>query len=129
MREISFKGKTKDTDKWIYGDLLQYADTAQIWVQTDEGKWNYIVYPETVCQYTGLTDKNGRKIFEGDIVGLYSNYRKEWDYGVVKYGDFNCSCCEGVYGWYFEDGDIRRYDEYEVKGNIYDNPELIGDQP
>lgn len=72
----------------------------------------YKVIPETVCEYTGLTDKNGRKIFENDIVGRYSEYRKEWYYGVVKYGEFNCSCCSGVYGWYFDDEDIRDCDIY-----------------
>lgn len=85
----------------------------------------YEVDPETVCEYTGLTDKNGRKIFENDIIGRYSEYREEWYYGVVKYGEFNCSCCSGVYGWYFDDEDIRDCDLCEVRGNIFDNPELL----
>ena len=83
------------------------------------------VNKETVCEYTGLTDKNGRKVFENDIIGRYSKHREEWDYGVVKYGEFNCSCCSGVYGWYFDDEDIRDCDMYEVRGNIFDNAELL----
>ncbi len=80
---------------------------------------------ETVCEYTGLADKNGRKIFENDIIGRYSEYREERYCGVVKYGEFNCSCCSGVYGWYFDDEDIRDCDLYEVRGNIFDNLELL----
>lgn len=85
----------------------------------------YEVEPKTVCKYIGLPDKNGEKIFENDIVRTYSEYREEWDFGVVKYGEFNCSCCSGVYGWHFGDGDIRNYEQYEVRGNIFDNPELL----
>ena len=87
------------------------------------------VDPDTICEYIGLPDKNGGKIFENDIVGIYSEYREEWDFGVVKYGEFNCSCCSGVYGWHFGDGDIRNYEQYEIQGNIFDNPELLkGDE-
>ena len=45
--------------------------------------------------------------------------------GIVKYGEFNCSCCEGVYGWYVDGGDIRNIESHEVIGNIYENPELL----
>ena len=76
-------------------------------------------------QYTGLHDKNGKEIYEGDIIGY-----KDWEGkmridGVVKYGEFNCSCCEGVYGWYVDYGDIRAINIHEVIGNIYDNPDLL----
>ncbi len=134
------KGKRKDNGEWVGGCLLisdeRYFIIPEFGVSyIEEVKYRktdklitlyaFEVYPETVCQYTGLTDKNGKKIFEGDIVGIYSNYRKEYDYGVVEYGEFNCSCCHGVYGWYFENEDIRNYKMYEVKGNVFDNPELI----
>lgn len=63
---------------------------------------------------TGLKDKNDNLIYEGDIVS--DGYHK----GVVKYGEFNCSCCDGVYGWYFDGGDIRDIKFYEIVGNIHE---------
>lgn len=131
-RKILFRGKRIDNGEWIDGSLV--IKGTQYFIFTGEtknfrGMINWVWYEvdlETVCEYTGLTNKNGRKIFENDIVGIYREYRKEWDYGVVKYGEFNCSCCSGVYGWHFAEEDIRRYDEYEVIGNIFDNPELLG---
>ena len=122
MREILFRGKAGA--KWIYGDLWHLKD-GRVTIRKDGEIFPYEVIPETVGQYTGLTDKNGKKIFEGDIVGHYSNYRKKYDIGTVKYGDFNCSCCQGEYGWFFENEDIREHSSCDVLGNIYDNPELL----
>lgn len=69
-------------------------------------------------QCTGLTDKNGVLIFEGDVVSRWWNDRK----GVVEYGEFNCTCCDGVYGWWFNnDEDIRNYEDYIVVGNIHES--------
>lgn len=106
-------------NEWIYGDLLYYADTAQIWQDSDLGKYAVSVVPETLGQYTGLTDKNGVKIFEGDIVSL-----GDANYPVI----FNTlgRCAEFA----LTDGVPFGFDyihvPMEVVGNIYDNPELIG---
>ena len=120
MREMLFRGKRIDNGEWVEGDLahsyLKVEDNCII------NKCGYHqVIPETVGQFTGLTDKNGKKIFEGDIV------KDAHHTGVVSFGEFNCSCCEGVYGWSFSNGaDIRYHSIHEVIGNTHDNPELLG---
>ena len=148
MREIEFRGKRLDNGEWVYGSLLVsaggdayigtwliksqpiYAECGRRNGKTND-RFNGIglarVDPETVGQYTGLKDKNGKKIFEGDIVALVFRDGIQRDIGTVKYGNFNCSCCDGVYGWYVDrHGDIRNIQEYGIAlGNIYDNPELL----
>ena len=131
MREILFKAKRLDNGEWVYGDLIKnsiidcftYISKGVGYKVDDEEIGKPIkVFPLTVGQFTGLTDKNGKKIFEGDRVQYYSSIHGEFrgDLCEVKYGEFNCSCCEGVYGWYFENGDIRDSQTYEVIGTIHD---------
>lgn len=137
-RDILFRAKRVDNGKWVYGyyavigkrNVIIKAENEEFYsidedLKKKSGNEVIEVQKDTVCEYTGLTGRNGRKIFENDIVGIYSEYRNEWDYGVVGYGEFNCSCCSGVYGWHFGDEDIRNYEMYEVRGNIFDNPKLI----
>lgn len=139
MREILFRGQTKSDKKWIYGNLLK-TDNGTYVIQNYfpfEGIGKYEVNPETVCQYTGLTDKNGRKIFEGDIVRDIFNASVV---GIVRYGEyrntFNDDAHGGHVGFYVEwkeKRDLLRKDlVYWVKnsefiGNTFDNPELIGE--
>lgn len=140
MREILFRGK-KENFGWVYGSLVQAPGFVGI-IERDEERYDYpymdsttgcidgnacIVDPDTVGQYTGLTDKNGTRIFEGDVLRYYSDYMREFmgDPCIARYGEFNCSCCDGVYGWFFEGGDIREHDSHVVIGNIHDNPELM----
>lgn len=134
MREILFRGKHINGDgEWIYGFYFQKPDPF-----TKDGKpvahcisdlppFGKEIVISTLGQYTGLTDKNGTKIFEGDVLRFYSDYTNEFmgEPCIARYGEFNCTCCEGVYGWYFEGGDIRNHNLYVVLGNIHDNPELM----
>lgn len=114
-----FRGKRIDNGEWIYGYYLQGA-TAFIAedVGLVDGHWElFKVDPDTVGQYTGLTDKNGKMIFEGDI------YDAPLDFGP---GGF--SIRRGVVVWDNESGYNWHYwkvADLEVIGNIYDNPELM----
>lgn len=115
MREILFRGKRTDNSEWVEGYYLNQreslTDKKACYIAANNGYgFNYIsVIPETVGQYTGLHDKNGRKIFEGDIMRNAGN--------VVEFygGDF---CING-------DSPLSYWTGTEVIGNIYDNPELL----
>ena len=125
MREILFRGKAID-DNWYYGVPLVF--TEDYVCMTAPHTYNKSVIPETVGQFTGSTDKNGKKIFEGDI------HERENHFFVVKYGKYrDCETSEDGYGWYFEythrkgcegfDGTESEY--VNIIGNIHDNPELL----
>ena len=122
MREILFRGKTISGD-WYYGVPLVF--TEDYICMTAPHTYNKSVIPETVGQYTGLTDKNGKKMFEGDIVaGLFLFGRSV--NGVVAFRD-------GSFGILWYRGSAETFNaftsmcniEYEVIGNTHDNPELL----
>lgn len=140
MREILFKGKRKADGEWIFGNLLRTDDG--IFIIQNHVPYHrlekYEVLEETVCQYTGLTDKNGRKIFEGDIVKDILNPIV----GIVRYGRYRNTLNEDGYGGhvgFYVEWKEKRYllrkdlvywiNESEFIGNIFDNPELIGGHP
>lgn len=131
MREISFRGKRVDNGEWVYGqDILQHQ--GRVFIQDfDSCEKEYLVSAETVGQYTGLIDKNGKEIYEGDILRLWKSnspkgFRGEYVKPLPVIYDENW--CQFV----VEDKDNKKYfgiwqdfDGYEVIGNIYDNPTLL----
>ena len=138
MREILFRGAQKVDGStsfyWYEGSLVietdSYTGEEEYYIQNESG--SYLVIPETVGQYTGLTDKNGKNIFEGDIVHLYgdeeSRYYKGIDYNaLVIFKDGGFCAIDGTP----EDYCIRRYNfvsatlNCEVISNVYDNPKLL----
>ena len=121
MREILFRGKRLNNGEWVEGDLLHLPHGIVIL------KNGYAdIIPETIGQYTGLTDKNGKKIFEGDMVEYYGTYSLEVfiDKGQTKVRWYDTvtrrECSELFLGNYDE-----AYGECEIIGNIHDNPELL----
>lgn len=125
MREILFRGKRMSDGEWLYGSLLQVNRKGATECCIHSDRYSHLIDHATVGQFTGLTDKNGKKIFEGDILAT-KLFGEHIDKGVVRYGNYNCSCCDGVYGWYVDGGDIRGAEDLcEVIGNIHDNPELM----
>lgn len=127
MREYLFRGKMIANGKWSEGNLLVTKQGCCITPDaTVLGSYG-AVDPETVGQYTNMLDKNGRKIFEGDIIDFSDRYDGD-GYGVVRY-DAKGTEFEFVYDNFCE-GLGRCYwpENVEVVGNIYDNPELLGDE-
>lgn len=144
MRELLFKGKAKGTGEWISGGYLQRAE-AKYYFKKDQAlihcyissDWTtyfglpseltiHEVEPSTVCQCTGLTDKNGKKIFEGDILRHADETILKTVWNDRKYG-FAAQCVKGSVllkdcKWGL--GEFES-DEVEVIGNVFDNPELL----
>lgn len=143
MREILFRGKRVDNGEWIKGFYIEAnhhwhnKGVHKEWIVKNviqNGGWcnvgsKYAVIPETVGQYTGLTDKNGTKIFEGDIIKIPDDYEQYGHnagqlYAVYfAFGGFRLKpkFNKEARGYWLEDDGI-----VEVIGNIHDNPELLG---
>lgn len=126
MREVLFRGKRQKNGEWVYGDLLQIPKHELYSIMHEkEDTGNFIVDKNTIGQYTGLTDKNGTKIFEGDIVtGLF-----DFEFSINAVVEFR----DGAFGLLANQHNVARFHpftsvcniEYEVIGNIHDNPELL----
>ena len=141
-REILFKAKSKHFGEWVEGSLIISGDYVCILEKDTEDDWKYPylnaeigtfdgeatpIIPETICQYTGLTDNYGNKIWENDIVeckGKNHHFQSQ-----IEWDSFGC-------GFMFQDtknsmvgldaiSDSGCYRNYEVIGNVFDNPELL----
>ncbi len=150
MRQIIFRGKRVDKNEFVFGDLIHGVGSkhgrmyilpvTHTYPQGCNNLDGWEVMPETVGQFTGLTDKNGREIYEGDIVSAFSNINKISDphlstsdptysnkYVEFIRGVFSLSSLE------FPNGGCGVLDHYvgamskdlEIIGNIHDNPELL----
>lgn len=156
MREILFKAKRADTGEWVegyyiyhinrticpFGDSIKPEDEQHVIMQDGFSDWNmprdtvhFDIAPETLCQYTGLKDKNGKRIWENDIVLLREEIQEyEWK-AMVKFGNPNW---EYNWGWQLVpigecdmNKDILLWIDMEIAnceviGNIFDNQELLG---
>ena len=143
MREIIFRGKRANNGKWVYGGYHKWETRQPCPVGNDELKsdeikhvivinsfadWNMPramqaceVIPETVGQYTGLTDKNGTKIFEGDIVKIYDCLGRCEGIGKIQGNELFLAWHTGKCNSMLE----NYIAIYEIIGNIHDNPELL----
>lgn len=135
MREILFKAKRIDNGEWVEGyyqrryyflgneeHLIFHADSYKVWEYAEIG-------PETLCQFTGLCDKNGNRIWENDILMAHLDefYPEDTTYEIVEWG------VAGLVG--NETGSVDReylgefdLEHYEVVGNIFDNKELLQEE-
>ena len=139
-REILFKAKRIDNGEWVEGDLERTKYDDVIWIVDVRGEKCYRCDSDTICQYTGLTDKNGKKIWENDILRYSYDYdgspflkdgeEIKYRVGAVFWSEWRGSwavCGRG--NKKYTNNDVFKYNRNpnraEVIGNIFDNPELL----
>lgn len=148
MASRTYKAKRKNWRElprekwWIEGAVFEGKENSYIitnvkvtdeWEDSEIGAdvIGYLVDTETICQDTGLTDKNGRKIFEGDIVRYTDEVIGKEKVDEIKYNETHAAFCrlhESEMGLQYLLIDEAIANKIEVIGNIFDNPELIGEQ-
>ena len=131
MREILFRGKRTINGNWVYGDFVRgnerksLRDSIFVYDSETQSFNDYEINPSTLGQYTGLTDKNGKRIFEGDIAKVLQGKDKDIAYVGFENGAFMLYPKTGniyertLWEYWYNDWDV------EVIGNITDNPELL----
>ncbi|WP_099465154.1 YopX family protein [Parabacteroides provencensis] len=136
MREIKFRGKRvkieDPMERWIEGSLIDYTNIRNervIRIMSRSGYMND-VHPETVGQFTGLKDTNGKEIYEGDIIRFTYNYKKPGYHVTVTNIHIGVIALNKYFQTCIMAGDIEHHIDNctrngEVIGNIYDNPELL----
>lgn len=137
MREILFRGKSKGINRgeWIYGSFVEDTNLNACCIR-DKSLVYELVDRETVGQYTGLTDKNGKKIFEGDIISAITLDTGKEQRAVICFGNFVDENNDDEYiGFFIEFDGIKTTitqllmeeckNRIEIIGNIHDNPELL----
>lgn len=124
-RDIEFRGLTGSVkgDIWVYGTPYKveslFGVASKIYYIRNKHANDHIVDPKTIGQYTGLKDKNGKKIFEGDIVKYDNDYIKQ--IGVIEWNDKNSSFqIKGI-----SSSSMTHLKRMIVIGNIYENKELL----
>jgi len=132
MREILFRGKRIDNREWVYGDLLSYWRIDKYIIRTfDESIHEYIffeVIPETVGQYTGVKDKNGEKIFEGDLITFHTEYEMDNDDVWYEKEPYLVKWDNEIAGFepFYLNGRWRcDIVNLKIVGDKWDNPELL----
>lgn len=155
MREILFRAKRMDNEKWVEGNYVEKYDLLGkrhlILYVDNYVRWKCVeIVPETLCQFTGLCDKNGNKIWENDVLMCHGNSE---DLAKAVFGEFGVrdigtgSIVDKVTGWHYEiipTDAISRCEpfcwsmplteyyidrcEMEVVSNIFDNPELLQEE-
>ena len=140
MREIIFRGKRIDNGEWVEGHYhysnwylppsMKIVDTTYHILPVGHGD-SHKVAPETVGQFTGKTDKNGKKVFEHDILQIFTVWAdgtvEKAGVGVIQWWEHDqCYVLATKEGYHIDDfGNLGRPEYYEVIGNIHDNRDLL----
>lgn len=134
-RTIKFRGKSIYDDKWLLGSLVKIEKDSYAVIpplnNIEIGKsiGLYEVYSETVGQFTGLLDKDGKEIYEGDILHTITfGFNPEEYTAIILYRNCSFQLSNGRNLFYFGQSDLTKMDDTIVIGNIHDNPDLIKEE-